>query len=80
MDPVPRFRQQLVDAAILTPEAEARITASIKAAVDDATDYAEAQPDPSPTTAMKWVFAEDWPGETPPPWGLGEQPAAEPHA
>jgi hypothetical protein len=20
---------------------------------------------------MKWVFAEDWPGETPPPWGMG---------
>jgi 2-oxoisovalerate dehydrogenase E1 component alpha subunit len=70
-DPVPRFRQQLVDAGILTPEAEERITASIKAAVDDATDYAEGQPDPSPTTAMKWVFAEDWPGETPPPWGMG---------
>jgi 2-oxoisovalerate dehydrogenase E1 component subunit alpha len=70
-DPVPRFRQQLVDAGILTPEAEERIAASIKAAVDDATDYAEAQVDPSPTTAMKWVFAEDWPGETPPPWGMG---------
>ena len=25
---------------------------------------------------MKWVFAEDWPSETPPPWGFGE---AEPH-
>ena len=80
MDPVPRFRQQLVDAGILTPEAEERIAASIKAAVDDATDYAEAQPDPSTTTAMKWVFAEDWPGETPPPWGMGADGAAEPHA
>jgi hypothetical protein len=20
---------------------------------------------------MKWVFAEDWPGETPPAWGMG---------
>ena len=71
-DPVPRFREQLVDAGVLTEEAEERIKASIKADVDDATDYAEAQPDPSPTTAMKWVFAEDWPSETPPPWGLGE--------
>jgi 2-oxoisovalerate dehydrogenase E1 component subunit alpha len=75
-DPVPRFRKQLVDAGVLTDEAEARIAAELKAAVDDATDYAEAQPDPSPTTAMKWVFAEDWPSETPPPWGFGE---AEPH-
>jgi 2-oxoisovalerate dehydrogenase E1 component alpha subunit len=75
-DPVPRFRKQLIDAGVLTDEAEARIAAELKAAVDDATDYAEAQPDPSPTTAMKWVFAEDWPSETPPPWGFGE---AEPH-
>jgi 2-oxoisovalerate dehydrogenase E1 component alpha subunit len=79
-DPVPRFREQLAAAGILTPEAEERIAASLKAAVDDATDYAEAQPDPSPTTAMKWVFAEDWPGETPPPWGMGEGGAGEPHA
>jgi hypothetical protein len=21
---------------------------------------------------MRWVFAEEWPSETPPPWGLGE--------
>jgi 2-oxoisovalerate dehydrogenase E1 component alpha subunit len=72
LDPVPRFRQELADAGILTAEAEERIAASIKADVDDATDYAESQPDPSPTTAMQWVFAEQWPGETPPPWGMGE--------
>jgi 2-oxoisovalerate dehydrogenase E1 component subunit alpha len=71
-DPLPKFRSQLVDAGILTPEAEARITASIAHDVDDATDYAESQPDPDPSTAMKWVFAEDWPGETPPAWGFGE--------
>jgi 2-oxoisovalerate dehydrogenase E1 component alpha subunit len=78
-DPVPRFRQQLVDAGILTPEAEERVKASITADVDDATDYAEAQPDPSPSTAMRWVFAEEWPGETPPPWGMGDDAAPEPH-
>src|SRR6188508_2923352 len=70
-DCLPTFRAQLVDAGILTPEAEARINASITRDVDDATDYAESQPDPDPATAMKWVFAEDWPGETPPPWGMG---------
>ena len=21
---------------------------------------------------MKWVYAEDWPSETPPAWGFGE--------
>ena len=38
----------------------------------DATDFAEAEPDPDPSTAMRWVYAEDWPSETPPPWGLGD--------
>ena len=70
-DPLPLFRAQLADAGVLTPEAEALITAEITAAVDDATEYAESQPDPDPATAMKWVFAEEWPGETPPAWGMG---------
>ena len=70
-DPVPAFRQQLVEAGVLTPDAEARTAASIKADVDDATDYAEAQPDPDPSTAMQWVYAESWPGEQPPSWGMG---------
>jgi 2-oxoisovalerate dehydrogenase E1 component alpha subunit len=73
-DPVPRFREQLVAAGILTPEAEERIAAAIKADVDDATDYAESQPDPHPSTAMQWVYAEAWPGEMPPAWGMGEEP------
>jgi 2-oxoisovalerate dehydrogenase E1 component alpha subunit len=71
-DCVPKFKAQLVDAGILTAEAEARITASITAAVDDATEYAESQPDPDPSTAMKWVYAEEWPSETPPAWGFGD--------
>jgi TPP-dependent pyruvate/acetoin dehydrogenase alpha subunit len=56
---------------VLTPEAQEKIAADIKANVDDATDYAEGEPDPDPSTAMRHVFAEDWPGETPPPWGFG---------
>jgi 2-oxoisovalerate dehydrogenase E1 component alpha subunit len=71
-DPVPRFRTQLVEAGVLTAEAEAKITAAIKHDVDDATEYAEAEPDPQPATAMKWVFAQDWPSETPPAWGMGD--------
>jgi 2-oxoisovalerate dehydrogenase E1 component alpha subunit len=77
LDPLPLFRAQLTDAGILTPEAEETIVAAITAAVEDATDYAESQPDPDPSTAMKWVFAEEWPSETPPPWGFGERSAAE---
>jgi 2-oxoisovalerate dehydrogenase E1 component alpha subunit len=83
-DPLPRFRGELRDAKVLTDEIEARIAAEVKAAVDDATTYAEEAPDPDPATAMKWVFAEDWPGETPPPWGFrlrgsaGDTPGAGP--
>jgi 2-oxoisovalerate dehydrogenase E1 component alpha subunit len=76
LDPLPKFREQLVEAGILTPEAETRIEDAIKEAVHDATEYAESQPDPQPSTAMKWVYAEDWPSEGPPAWGLGESPAS----
>jgi 2-oxoisovalerate dehydrogenase E1 component alpha subunit len=69
-DPLPRYREQLRTAGVLTAEAEARIAAEVKAAVEDATTYAEEAPEPDPATAMQWVFAEEWPGETPPPWGF----------
>jgi 2-oxoisovalerate dehydrogenase E1 component alpha subunit len=70
-DALPRFREQLAEAGILTDEVLSRLATEITAAVDDATEYAEGEPDPDPSTAMKWVFAEDWPSETPPAWGLG---------
>ena len=69
-DPLPRFREQLREAGVLTEEQEAEIATSIKAEVDAATDHCEKEPDPDPATAMRWVFAEDWPSETPPPWGF----------
>jgi 2-oxoisovalerate dehydrogenase E1 component alpha subunit len=70
-DPLPKFREQLQAAGILTDEVMSRLATEIIAIVGDATDYAEAQPDPDPATAMKWVYAEDWPSESPPPWGFG---------
>jgi 2-oxoisovalerate dehydrogenase E1 component alpha subunit len=70
-DPLPRFREQLREAGVLTEELEASITAEIKKDIDEATDYAENAEDPDPATAMQWVYAEDWPGETPPSWGFG---------
>ena len=70
-DPLPRFRQELKDAGVLTDELETQLAAEVKADIDAATEYAENAADPDPRTAMKWVFAEDWPGETPPPWGFG---------
>ena len=67
-DPLPIFRANLRDGGVLTDEIEAALTAEIAAIVDDATDYAESQPDPDPSTALDWVYGEHWPGETPPPW------------
>jgi 2-oxoisovalerate dehydrogenase E1 component alpha subunit len=61
-DPLPRFRGELRDAGVLTDALEAGIAVEIKRAVDDATDYAESQPDPSPDTATWYVYAEDRPG------------------
>jgi 2-oxoisovalerate dehydrogenase E1 component alpha subunit len=70
-DPLPTFRQQLRDAGVLTDELEESMTAEVKKDIDEATDYAENAEDPDPATAMKWVYAEDWPGESPPSWGFG---------
>jgi len=78
-DALPRFRDELRAAAVLTDERESTIAAEIKAEVDAATDHAEAEPDPDPSTAMRWVFAEEWPSETPPPWGLGGGHGLESH-
>jgi 2-oxoisovalerate dehydrogenase E1 component alpha subunit len=58
-DCVPVFRTQLRDAGVLTDEIDERPTAEIKGIVDEATDYAEAQPDPDPATATRYVFVED---------------------
>ena len=74
-DALPRFRDQLRAAGVLTEAVEAELTAELAALVEDATDFAEGEPDPDPSTAMRWVYAEDWPSETPPPWGLGGGPA-----
>ena len=70
-DPLPRFREQLMAAGVLTDETLGRLATEILAAVEDATDYAESEGDPDPSTAMDWVYAERWPSETPPPWGFG---------
>ena len=70
-DALPRFREQLQASGILTEAIEASLVEELTAIVHDATEFAEAEPDPDPSTAMRWVYAEDWPSEGPPPWGLG---------
>jgi 2-oxoisovalerate dehydrogenase E1 component alpha subunit len=67
-DPLPIFRDRLRDAGLLTPDVEAALAAEIFALVEDATDFAEAEPDPDPATAMDEVFADAAAGEPPPPW------------
>jgi len=58
-DVLPVFREQLRDAGVLTDEIEERLAAEIKEAVHDATEFAEAEADPDPSTAMRYVYAED---------------------
>jgi TPP-dependent pyruvate/acetoin dehydrogenase alpha subunit len=65
---LPIFRDQLRAAGVLTEEIEAAMRTDIAALVEDATDHAEAEPDPDPFTAVDHVYAERWPSEAPPPW------------
>jgi 2-oxoisovalerate dehydrogenase E1 component alpha subunit len=57
-DALPRFHAQLREAGILTAEIAARLDAEIAAAVEDATEFAEHEPDPDPATAMRYVYAD----------------------
>jgi 2-oxoisovalerate dehydrogenase E1 component alpha subunit len=67
-DPLPIFRDRLRDAGVLTDEIEEAMRTEIAALVEDATDHAEAEPDPDPFTGVDHVYAETWPSEAPPPW------------
>jgi 2-oxoisovalerate dehydrogenase E1 component alpha subunit len=67
-DPLPIFRAQLRDAGVLSDELEARFASEIAAAVEDATDHAEAEADADPFSAIDWVYADPAAGEPPPPW------------
>jgi 2-oxoisovalerate dehydrogenase E1 component alpha subunit len=67
-DPLPIFRDQLREAGLLTDEVETALRDEISGLVEDATHYAEAEPDPDPFTAVDHVYGEAWPSEVPPPW------------
>jgi 2-oxoisovalerate dehydrogenase E1 component alpha subunit len=58
-DALPRFREQLREAGILTDQVEERLSSEIKEVVEDATAYAEAQPDPDPAGATRYVYADE---------------------
>ena len=76
-DALPHFRDQLRAAGVLTGPIEEALVAELAALVEDATEFAEGEPDPDPSTAMRWVYAEDWPSEGPPPWGSGQDRAGD---
>ena len=57
-DPLPTFLAQLRDAGFLDESAEAEITAEARKVVEDATEWAESQPDPDPATAQRHVYAD----------------------
>lgn len=58
MDPLPRFRQQLIDAGVLDDAEEQRLATEAKKVVEDATDWAEEQVDPDPATAQAHVYGD----------------------
>ncbi|HEY5436914.1 MAG TPA: thiamine pyrophosphate-dependent dehydrogenase E1 component subunit alpha [Candidatus Limnocylindrales bacterium] len=70
-DPLPIFRARLREAGVLTPDLESALATEIAALVEDATDFAEAEPDPDPATGMDFVYADPAAGEAPPPWHPG---------
>jgi len=60
-DPLPRFRDVLRDAGILDEATEAAVAAENRHSVDDATEFAEASPDPTPESGAWYVYADDRP-------------------
>lgn len=60
-DALPRFRMELRGAGVLTDQLEESLAAEIKAIVEEATDFAEAQLDPTVETATWYVYHDDGP-------------------
>lgn len=56
-DPIPKFRNRLREAGILTDELEAEIQARVKAEINAATEIAEQAPYPDPATLLDHVYA-----------------------
>ena len=70
-DPLPIFRDRLREAGILDEEVELRLSTEISSLVEDATDFAEAEPDADPATALDHVYGDAAAGEPAPPWHPG---------
>jgi 2-oxoisovalerate dehydrogenase E1 component alpha subunit len=58
-DPVQRFARYLREAGILTDPVEEEITERISQQVDEATEYAEHAPDPTPDDLTRFVYKQE---------------------
>jgi 2-oxoisovalerate dehydrogenase E1 component alpha subunit len=58
-DPVQRFARYLREAGILTDPVEEEITERVSQQVDEATEYAENAPDPTPDDLTTFVFEQE---------------------
>ncbi|MFK7844211.1 MAG: thiamine pyrophosphate-dependent enzyme [Rhodothermales bacterium] len=58
VDPIAKLELSLIESGLLNEERILELRQSVKQQVDDDTVWAEAQPDPDPTTATKHVFFE----------------------
>ncbi len=72
-DPLPLFRDELRAAGMLDEEGEAAILAESRKVVEDATDWAESQPDPDPATAQRHVYADEPPARMDDPLWSGSR-------
>lgn len=57
-DPIPRFRDKLLEAGILTEESDKEIRDRVKQQINDATEFAEQAPLPDPSELLLNVYAE----------------------
>ena len=58
IDPIARMEMQLVEASLLTDERIEEMRREVKGEIDDATEWAAQQADPTPASATKHVFFE----------------------
>ena len=58
-DPITRFQRYLQEQGLINKEEDQAIRARAKQAVDEAQQYAEAAPLPSPETMLRYVYAEE---------------------
>ncbi|HUF14192.1 MAG TPA: thiamine pyrophosphate-dependent enzyme [Longimicrobiales bacterium] len=58
-DPIVTFRRYLIENGVATEKAIAALEAEVEAELQDATERALAQPQPAPSTAMKYLYSEE---------------------